>query len=319
METLLEKIKKSMYRKKVKDYDSWAKDMIKSPTQEALTPKQKKHIDVNDDEKIDEKDFEILRKKKKKVKEEFDASLQEELNEVLAKDAEAKDWIKDFVHSKNPKFEGKSKKKRIQMALAAYYDKQRNEEVENIQETHVHDVNITLPSGDKEKPFIRHKIQVTTPKSDEPVRVKKMVHDAIKKHDEIGPAMADAKKKGLSVNVDINPENEKSTYFGHELTIKKHDPITHSGVNEASKAELAAMAAAAMKSGKEVKKVEAGTTSGLSYKDWKKAATSSEKISGKGEVKVDPKSLVPSATFRGTIKGKKLVRENEEDDTKKNN
>ena len=32
-------------------------------------------------------------------------------------------WIKDFVHSDNPKFKGKDKKTRIKMALAAYYAK----------------------------------------------------------------------------------------------------------------------------------------------------------------------------------------------------
>jgi hypothetical protein len=46
------------------------------------------------------------------------------LNEVLSKDAKAGDWIHDFVHSDNPKFEGKSKKERIKMALGAYYGKQ---------------------------------------------------------------------------------------------------------------------------------------------------------------------------------------------------
>lgn len=53
-----------------------------------------------------------------------------ELQEVLGKDASAGEWISDFVHSDNPKFAGKSKEKRKQMALAAYYAKQRNEEVE---------------------------------------------------------------------------------------------------------------------------------------------------------------------------------------------
>lgn len=52
-----------------------------------------------------------------------------ELQEVLGKSAEAGEWISDFVHSDNPKFAGKSKEKRKQMALAAYYAKQRNEEV----------------------------------------------------------------------------------------------------------------------------------------------------------------------------------------------
>ena len=52
-----------------------------------------------------------------------------ELQEVLGKDAKAGDWISDFIKSDNPKFEGKSKEKRKEMALAAYYAKQRNEEV----------------------------------------------------------------------------------------------------------------------------------------------------------------------------------------------
>lgn len=53
-----------------------------------------------------------------------------ELQEVLGKDDPAGEWISDFVHSDNPKFAGKSKEKRKQMALAAYYAKKRNEEVE---------------------------------------------------------------------------------------------------------------------------------------------------------------------------------------------
>lgn len=52
-----------------------------------------------------------------------------ELQEVLGKDDPAGEWISDFVHSDNPKFAGKSKEKRKQMALAAYYAKQRDESV----------------------------------------------------------------------------------------------------------------------------------------------------------------------------------------------
>jgi Cu/Ag efflux protein CusF len=51
-----------------------------------------------------------------------------EVNEVLTKSTTAGETIHDFVHSKNPKFAGKSKEKRKEMALAAYYAKQRNEE-----------------------------------------------------------------------------------------------------------------------------------------------------------------------------------------------
>lgn len=56
-------------------------------------------------------------------------SIDEQINEVLSKDASAGDWISDFIKSDNPKFAGKSKEKRKEMALAAYYAKQRNEAV----------------------------------------------------------------------------------------------------------------------------------------------------------------------------------------------
>lgn len=55
-------------------------------------------------------------------------AFEQELNEVLSKDASAADWIHDFVHSDNPKFKGKTTKQRQKMALGAYYAKQRNEE-----------------------------------------------------------------------------------------------------------------------------------------------------------------------------------------------
>ena len=56
------------------------------------------------------------------------------INEVLSTDASAGAWIKDFVNSDNPKFAGKSKEQRKKQALAAYYAKQRNEEVEQVEE-----------------------------------------------------------------------------------------------------------------------------------------------------------------------------------------
>jgi hypothetical protein len=63
--------------------------------------------------------------------EEFSPSeIDEMINEVLSKDAKAGDWISDFMKSDAPQFKGKSPEKLKQMALAAYYSKQRNEEVE---------------------------------------------------------------------------------------------------------------------------------------------------------------------------------------------
>lgn len=47
------------------------------------------------------------------------------VKEVLTKKSPPKEWIDDFIKSKNPKFEGKTKKERIEMALGAYYAKQR--------------------------------------------------------------------------------------------------------------------------------------------------------------------------------------------------
>ena len=47
----------------------------------------------------------------------------EQVAEVLTKKTPAKTWIHDFVHSKNPKFAGKSTKERQKMALGAYYGK----------------------------------------------------------------------------------------------------------------------------------------------------------------------------------------------------
>ncbi len=49
----------------------------------------------------------------------------EEIDEVITKNTSAGEIVKDFVHSKNPKFTDKSKKDRIRMALGAFYAKQK--------------------------------------------------------------------------------------------------------------------------------------------------------------------------------------------------
>jgi hypothetical protein len=50
---------------------------------------------------------------------------EEQLDETLPASATAGDYIDDFVHSKNPKFEGKSKEERKKMALGAFYAKNK--------------------------------------------------------------------------------------------------------------------------------------------------------------------------------------------------
>ena len=52
-----------------------------------------------------------------------DSLTEEQLDEVLTKATPASTYISDFVKSDNPKFEGKSKKERIKMALGAFYSK----------------------------------------------------------------------------------------------------------------------------------------------------------------------------------------------------
>jgi hypothetical protein len=63
----------------------------------------------------------------------FNTLREETLEEKLKASDPAGTYVHDFVHSDNPKFAGKSKAKRIQMALAASYaakGKSRNEEIE---------------------------------------------------------------------------------------------------------------------------------------------------------------------------------------------
>lgn len=67
----------------------------------------------------------------KGMKEKYEEPILDELiNEVLSKDADAGDYIHDFIHSDNPKFAGKSKAERKKMALGAYYGKKNEEYVE---------------------------------------------------------------------------------------------------------------------------------------------------------------------------------------------
>lgn len=69
-----------------------------------------------------------------KEKYEHNSIVDQMINEVLSKDASAGAWIHDFVNSDNPQFAGKSEAKRKEMALGAYYAKQKNEEVESVEE-----------------------------------------------------------------------------------------------------------------------------------------------------------------------------------------
>lgn len=54
----------------------------------------------------------------------------EQIDEVITKSTPTDEVVSDFVHSKNPKFAGKSKKERIRMALGAKYAMMKNEGID---------------------------------------------------------------------------------------------------------------------------------------------------------------------------------------------
>jgi hypothetical protein len=106
-----------------------------------------KHLEVRDTTTKNIKTIHV-----KPVKEET-MTIDEQINEVLSKDATAGDWIHDFVHSDNPKFADKSKDKRKEMALAAYYAKQQNEEVELDEAAQGHTIEAHGIRGMKSTPW----------------------------------------------------------------------------------------------------------------------------------------------------------------------
>ena len=87
---------------------------VKNPSAKPLVGNQTK-LDKNNNGKIDAEDFKMLRKEEIQV------------DEVLNPSMGAGAYVSDFVHSKNPKFAGKSKKERMKQALAAYYSAKRGD------------------------------------------------------------------------------------------------------------------------------------------------------------------------------------------------
>ena len=72
-------------------------------------------------------------KRKGKISQAVDKLTKEEMeqiDEVITKSTPTGKVISDFVHSKNPKFAGKSKRERIRMALGAKYAMMKNEDVD---------------------------------------------------------------------------------------------------------------------------------------------------------------------------------------------
>lgn len=84
-----------------------------------------------------------------------------ELNEKLTKSTPVSSFVHDFVHSKNKKFSGKSKKERINQALGAYYSK--HPEKKSVSEATVTDVpgqtssDVTKTQKDTQKTQLQNK------------------------------------------------------------------------------------------------------------------------------------------------------------------
>lgn len=126
------------------------------------------------------------------------------ISEVLSKDASAGDWIHDFVHSDNPKFEGKSKAQRKKMALAAYYAKQRNEEVdlEEAKRPETDDVPFVTPENTTSNPH-------------------DVVKDNVKKS--YGKLRKEMLGKAGTTSEEVEQVNEISAGLASRYLSKKHD------------------------------------------------------------------------------------------------
>jgi hypothetical protein len=102
-------------------------------TDEALLPKQQAVADklkaselAANKEKAGYKFGKSLRAAKVAAKMQKEETEVQYIEEKLTAADPASEWIKDFVASDNPKFAGKSKKERINMALGAYYAAKRS-------------------------------------------------------------------------------------------------------------------------------------------------------------------------------------------------
>ena len=72
----------------------------------------------------DAKQAHVERKSQAREKMATTANRDDEMTEKLGKDATPGEYVDDFRKSKAPQFKGKSKKKKQQMAIAAYLDAQ---------------------------------------------------------------------------------------------------------------------------------------------------------------------------------------------------
>jgi hypothetical protein len=186
--------------------------------------------------KATRKQFDNDTKKKHKIKEEFGLDDSEctiiediQLNEVITKATSAGDVIHDFVHSKNPKFDGKSPEKRKQMALAAYYSKQRNEEVSTLGEVSKGLIMKTAKAGfEREKESLKKGDMVNAVKTGKKV-VSLLHRSSLRKEDGGMPFMnkllEDFTKKGAPSTDGIGDNASEEPQTANPTPNKKRDAI----------------------------------------------------------------------------------------------
>lgn len=150
------------------------------------------------------------------AKEKQEKAVKEEaVNEVLTKSTTAGETISDFVHSKNPKFAGKSKEKRKQMALAAYYAKQ-NEEKAVKEEVIDEKMDDTQKAAVRAAQNWRQKTGTAKPSISDTKRtigfIKKnsVAKEEVERVDEISKDLAKNYIKKATQDVDNTPEDDEN-------------------------------------------------------------------------------------------------------------
>ena len=204
--------------------------------------KERKELNDRIEERL-EAEHRYSKVNEEEVQEEVVQEEVEVLDEKLGKSATAADWIHDFVHSKDPKFAGKSVKERQKQALAAYYAKQGKEKVE--EEYVIEDDNIPNPTSPGEAEKIAQRYYNMSKTAGDPQSKKhykyisnKMYSLAkrLRRKAVMGEA-ADDQNQGMSTQVTVHDSHEdakkealrKSKLYNDIFKVLK-DPVTNTYV-----------------------------------------------------------------------------------------
>jgi len=157
----------------------------------------------------------------KKFKELREHSLEEKLK---ASDP-AGTYISDFVHSDNPKFEGKSKSKRIQMALAASYaakGKSKNEEVEQQDEAISHQAATTMKHIPNPSPALKKAAKDIKPGiAGYRDRIDMLKAGGVKEETESVEEAANAAQQA-AIAINMKKQGKKPKHMGEDVMPPKH-------------------------------------------------------------------------------------------------